>query len=119
MREKAVAAFVTALVEFDGFATGLPARDTWPYPHVLQCFSEPVRIIAPAGRQPLRGWQAAQQGRRAGVVTDRTASDEEPDRAAIGIGHGMQFGVHATPGAPDQTPAPLFFTPRLEPCGVP
>ena len=32
----------------------------------------------------------------------------------IGIGDGMQLGVHATPGPTDQSAAPPFFDRRLE-----
>ena len=91
----------------DGFAARLPSRDARLYPFVFQSFPEPVCIIA----------TICQQGRRAGVVADLACSYEEADRAPIGIGYGMQLGVHATPCAADQT-APLvawppFFDRRL------
>ena len=100
---------------------GLP-RDFRPgnaglYPFVFQRFSEPVSVITPVGQQPLRLWQAAQQRRRAGVIADLACGHEEPDRTTIGIGDGVQLGVHAALGSTDQT-APLvawppFFDRRL------
>ena len=56
-------------------------------------------------------------GATVNAVADLTGSHEEPDRAAIGIGDGMQLGVHAALGSADQT-APLvarppFFDRRL------
>ncbi|CAM8671106.1 hypothetical protein MCEREM30_00825 [Paracoccaceae bacterium] len=112
-----VAAFVATLVVLDWLATGFPAWDARLYPLVFQRICEPVSVIAPVGQQPLRLWQAAQQGRRAGIVADLACGHEEADRAAIGLGDGMQIGVHAALGSADQT-APLvacppFFDRRL------
>lgn len=61
---------VAAFVVFDGFASGLPARDTGLDPLALQGFAEPTRIAAPAGEQPADLWQTAQERRRAGAVAD-------------------------------------------------
>lgn len=36
------------------------------------------------------------------------------DRAPLGIGNGVKFGVHPSFGAPDLAPAPPFFTHRLD-----
>ncbi len=69
----------------------LPAGDAWAYPLVFQCLPEPVGIVTPVGDQPFRCGQAAQQGRRAGVVADLARRHEVPKRAALGIGHGVQF----------------------------
>ena len=101
----------------DGFAARLPAGNAGLYPLVFQRFPEPVSVIATVGQQPLRLWQAAQQGRRTGVVADLAGGHEEADRAALGVGDGMQLGVHAALGSADQT-APLvagppFFDRRL------
>ena len=57
------------------------------------------------------------QCRRAGVIADLACGHEKPDWTAIGIGNGMQLGVHAALRAADQT-APLvarppFFDRRL------
>ena len=103
---------------FDGPGTGLPAWDARCYPFVFQRISEPVGIIAPVGQQPIGGWQAAEQGRSAGIVADLTCGHEEADRSSLCIGDGMQFGIHATFGSADQTTAlvivPPFFDRRLE-----
>src|SRR5690606_24191969 len=112
-----VTAFVAALVVLDGIAARLPAGDAWLYPLVFQRFPEPVSVITAVGQQPVRLWQAAQQGRRAGVVTDLARGHEEADRASIGVGNGVQLGVHAAFRPADQT-SPLvagspFFARRL------
>jgi hypothetical protein len=70
---------------------------------VFQGISEPVSVITPVGQQPVRLWKAAQQGRRSGVVADLTCAHEEADRTPIGIGDGVQLGVHAALGPADQT----------------
>jgi hypothetical protein len=105
------------LVMLDGFAARLPAWDAGLYPFVFQRFPEPVSVIAPVSQQPVCLRQAAQQGDRTGVVANLACRHEEADRAAIGIGDGMQLGVHAALGSTDQT-APLvagspFFDRRL------
>jgi len=69
-----------------------------------------MRRQSPAGQQPFRLWQTVQQGGSTGVVADLACSHEEPDRAAVGIGNGMQFGVHAALGSADQA-APLVVRP--------
>ena len=48
------------------------------------------------------------------TIADLPGRDEEAQRAAAGIGDGVQFRVHAAFGPPDQTPETPFFTPRLE-----
>jgi hypothetical protein len=112
-----VASFVAALVMLDGVAARLPAGNAGPYPLVFQRFPEPISVITAVGEQPLRLWQVAQQGRRTGIVADLPCGHEEADRAAIGIGDGMQLGVHAALRAADQTASlvawPPFFDRRL------
>ena len=85
---------------------------------LIRCLTKNVvGIIAPVGQQPLCLWQAAHQRRRAGVVADLACGHEEADRATIGIGDGMQLGVHAAFRAADQTATlvawPPFFDRRL------
>lgn len=79
--------------------------------------SEPVGIIAAVGEQPFCRWQAIQQGRSTRVVADLACGHEEADRTSIGIGNGVQFGVHAALGPADQTTPliawPPFFDRRL------
>jgi len=53
--------------------------------------------------KPFRVWKASQQGRLASVVAHLNRGHEEPDRAAIGVGNGMQFSIHAALCATDQT----------------
>lgn len=107
--------------------TGLP-RDFRPgmrgfMPLSLQRFSEPVGVIASISQQPLRLRQAAQQGRSAGIVADLACGHEEAERAPIGIGGGMQLGVHAALRSADQTAAlvfgPPFSTAGWSPRGAP
>ena len=81
---------------------------------------EPVALtgsIASVGQQPLRLWQAAQQSRRTRVIADLACCHVEPDRAAIGVGDGVQLGVHTAFGATDQAASlivgPPFFDRRL------
>ena len=109
-----VTAFVATLVVLDWLAARLPSGDARLYPFVFQRFPKPVGIIASVCQQPFRRGQTAQQGRRAGVVADLACGHEEADRAAIGIGDGMQLGVHAASRAADQTVAGSpFFDRRL------
>jgi hypothetical protein len=85
---------------------------------LLSCgFPEPVSVMAMVGPQPLRLWQAAEDSRSPRPITDWACGHEEADRAAISVGDGMQFCVHAALCAADQT-APLvagspFFDRRL------
>ena len=65
--------------------------------------SEPVSDLSPVCQQSLRFWQAAQQGSRTGVIAALAYRQEEPDQGTIGVGDGMQLGVHAARGAADQT----------------
>src|SRR5690606_16508734 len=90
-----VAAFVAPLVVFHRLLARLSAWDADLYPLVFQRFSEPIGIIAPVSKQPPCLRQAAQQRRRAGVITDLAGGHEEPDRPPFGIGNGVQLGVHA------------------------
>jgi hypothetical protein len=48
-----VAAFIPALVVFDGLFAGLSARDAGGNPFFLQRIAEPVGVIAPITQQPL------------------------------------------------------------------
>jgi hypothetical protein len=111
----AVAAFIAALVVFDGVAARRPSWYAGLYPFVLQRTSEPVSVIAPVSQQPVRFWQTAQQGHRACVIAHLTRSHVEPDRAAIGVGNGMQLDVPADLCATDHT-APLVAWPPFFDC---
>jgi hypothetical protein len=73
----------------DGFDARLPAWNAGLYPFVFQRFPEPVSVITAVGQQPIRIWQAAQQGRRAGVVAYLACGHEEAERAALSVGDGM------------------------------
>ena len=108
---------------FDGFAARLPARDPGLYPLVFQRIAEPVSIIAPVGKQPFGLRQAVQKGGRVSVIVDLACGHEEAERPALGVGDGMQLGVHAALRAADQT-APLvactpFLTAGWSPSGAP
>src|SRR5690606_4864449 len=85
----AVTPFVAALAVLDRLVARLPARDAGLYSPVFQRFSEPVGVIAAISEQPVRLWQTAPQGRRAGVVADLVCGHEEADRAPIGIGNSV------------------------------
>jgi hypothetical protein len=58
----------------------------------------------PVGQQPFDLRQVAKEYGGTHVVTDLACSHEESDRAAIGIGDGMQLGVHAAVGQPIRRP---------------
>jgi YD repeat-containing protein len=45
---------------------------------------------------------------------NRLLSAEQADRSFVGIGHGVELGVHAAFRAPDQPPEAPFSTARLE-----
>lgn len=72
IREKAVSAIVSALVELDGCSAQLSTRDAGLFPFILQGFSEPTGIIVPICQQPFHIWQGAQQGRGTYVDADLT-----------------------------------------------
>jgi len=83
------------------------------YALVFQLFSEPVCIVTAISKQPIDLRQAFEQCPRADVVADLTSGDEEVERAAFAVADGVQLGIHATFGAPNQTSTPPFFTPIL------
>lgn len=49
-----------------------------------------------------------------GIIADLTCGYEEADRAAVRIGHGMKFRIHATLGAPGQASGFPPFTAKLD-----
>jgi hypothetical protein len=51
---------------------------------------------------------------RAGVVADLASGDKEAQGAPVRIGDGVELGVHAAFGAPDQAAEIPFLTRRLE-----
>src|SRR3546814_8474890 len=110
----AVAAFVAALVVFDGLVPYFPARDAGRDALFLQGIAEPVGIIAPVGEHPLRFGQTVEQSGYARVIADLPGGHEEADRAAICIGHGMKLGVHTAFRADRKASRTPFFTPRLD-----
>jgi hypothetical protein len=85
----------------NGFAARLPAGNAGLYPLVFQRFPELVSVITTVGQQPLRLWQAAQQGRRTGVFADRLAV------------------MKKLRGRPLLSSVPPFPTAGWSPCGVP
>jgi hypothetical protein len=109
-----VAALVSTLVLFDGLAAGLPAPDAGPDPLIFKGFAKPIGIVAPVGQQPVGLGQAAQQRCGAGIVADLARSHEELEWAAPGIRDGVQLGIHATYGSPDQSATLPFFNRRLD-----
>ena len=110
----AAAAFVAALVVFDGLVPYFPARDAGRDPLFLQGVAEPVGIITSVGQHPLRFGQTVEQSRRARVIADLPGGHEEADRTTVRIGHSMQLGIHAAFRAPDQASRAPFFTRRLD-----
>jgi len=81
---------------------------------LLECVPEPLGIITPVGQHPLRLRQVLEQSRRTNVIADLASRDEEAQGAAVGIGDGMELGVHTALGPSDQAAEIPFFTPRLE-----
>ena len=71
---------------------------------LLQGISEPVRVISTVG----------EQGRCTDVIADLVSRDEEAQRTAVGISHGMQLRVHAALGPAYLASTPPFFTARLD-----
>ena len=65
----------------------------------------------PIRDQPFCLWQAAQQGRSAGVVADLARSHEEPQGTAPGIGDCVQLGVQSAFCLPYQTTALVIAPP--------
>lgn len=70
-------------------------------PLSFQCISEPVSIVAPVGQQAFRLRQAAEESGGPTVVTDLACGHDEADWSPIGIGEGVQLGVHAALGSTD------------------
>lgn len=70
------------------------------------------------GNQPFGSGQTTQECRSAGVVTDLARRHEEPPRAALAVGHGVQLGIQPALGPPDDAATlvvgPPFFARRLE-----
>src|SRR5690606_37465632 len=108
-----VAPLVPALVVFDSFLALLSTWDTDTYPFVFQRFSEPVGVIAAISKEPIDTWQAVQKRPCADVIADLTGGDEQVQRPPMAVADGVQLGVHAAFGAPDQAATPPFFTPML------
>ncbi len=106
--------FVSALVVFDGHRAGFTAGNAGLDALLLERVAEPLGVIAPVGPHPLCFRQVVEQSRRSGVVADLASCDEEAQRTSVGIGVGVQLGVHAALGPSDQAPEIPFFTPRLE-----
>jgi hypothetical protein len=51
---------------------------------------------------------------RADVVADLAGGHDETQRTAVGVGNGMELGVHAAFGAADQACKIPLFSARLE-----
>ena len=83
-------------------------------PFIFKGFAKPIGIVAPVGQKPVGLGQAAQQRCGAGIVADLARSHEELEWAAPGIRDGVQLGIHATYGSPDQSATPPFFNRRLD-----
>jgi hypothetical protein len=100
-----------------GFRPGMPGRISLSVTAALNQ-SALTGSTARVGDQPFRGWQAARQGGRAGVVADLARRHEEPQRAALRIRHGVQLGVQPALRSPDEATAlvvgPPFLARRLE-----
>ena len=71
-------------------------------------------VVAAVAEQPLRFRQFGKQRCRTGVVADPPGHHEEAQGAAVGIGNGMEFRIHAALGASDQAPEIPLFTARLD-----
>ncbi len=110
----AVTPFVPPLVVFDGQRSGFAAWNARFDALLLQRISELVRVIAAVGEHPFGLGQIVELGGGTGVIADLASCDEEAQRAAVCICHGMQLRVHAALGPSDQAPEIRFFTPRLE-----
>ncbi len=110
----AAAAPVAALVVSDRLIARSATWDARLDALDLESVSEPIGVVAAVAEKPLRLGQVVEQRRRTCVVADLAGGHEEAQRAAVRVGDGMQLGVHAALGAPDQAAGTPFFTRRLE-----
>lgn len=99
---------MASLIVFDRRLPLFSTGDAGAYALVLQCFSEPVGIIAAITEQPFEVWQAAEQGPCADVIAHLSRSDEQVDRSSLTVTDGVKFSVHAAFGSPDQAATPPF-----------
>lgn len=89
------------------FATGT-GGDTRRNPHVDQSVAEPISVVSTVSEQGRRLRNRGQERPRPDVIRGMTRRQEHPDRAALGIGHNVQFRVQTTLRPPDQPSAPPF-----------
>ena len=105
-----VAAFVSALVVFDGLVPGLSTQDARGNPLFVKGIAEPVGIVTAVAQQPVCFGQTIHQGCRSSVIADLPRRHEEADGAAPCIRHSVKLRVHAAFRAPDQPAStPPFF----------
>ena len=98
----------------DGLVARPATRDAGLDALGLESVPEPIGVVAAVAEQPLRFWQVVQQRCRAGVVAYLPSGHEEAQRATVRVSDGMQLGVQAAFGAPDQAAEIPLFTRRLE-----
>ena len=89
-------------------------RDARGNPHLDQCVAEPIGILAPICQQRPGLRKRGQKRPCPDVIRGLACGQKHPDRAALRIGQDVQFGVQAALCAPDQPPAPPFFSARLD-----
>ena len=110
----AAAAFVSALVVFDGHDPGFPSRNAGCDALCLKGVPVPVCAVAAVSQHPLGPGQIIEQRRSAGVVADLASGHEEADWAAVGFSNGVKLYVDSSFGTTDEPPETPFFTRRLD-----
>ena len=104
-----VAAFVERLVERDcGFAVGF-WRDAGFYAARLECASKPVSIVAFVTQQSFGIRNGIKHQRCTLVIAHLTFREQQNQRTARAVAHGVQFGIQAALGAPDTSGNSPFF----------
>ena len=112
--------FAARLVVFDWQRAGFSARNARLDALLLQRISEPISVIAAVSEHPLGLGQIVEQGCGAGEIAYLAGRDEEAQRAAACISHGVQLRVHAALGPSDQVPEiPIIIPQGLKLCGGP
>jgi len=89
-------------------------RDAGGNSPIFQCVAQPVGIVGAVGEQRVGRRQVVDQCARTDRVPGLPGGQDETDRPPERIGDGVEFGVEAAFGAPDQAFAPPFFAAMLE-----
>ena len=92
----------------DGGLARLPRRDAGAGATFGQGVAEPVGVVAPIAQHGAGPGDRGQERASPGVVGHMARGEEQADRAAPGVGQGMELGVQAALGASDEAGVPPF-----------